>query len=121
PFSAIVVISAAAVDPQSTTAGDLLTPILDTGAAVHVVAYRPGATVESGANDLFRGLADQTHGQYTMIFSPLSYGIAVDRLADRLATEMMIEFVLPPGATAGGDVRVGVRIPGARVTGLGVR
>ena len=121
PFSAIVIISAAPVDPRATTAGDLLKPILDTGAAIHVVAYRPGNAEQSAAGDLLRALADQTRGQYTAIFSTVSYAVALDRLAERLATEMMIEFVLPLEATPGGDVRVGVRVPGARVTGLGVK
>ena len=67
-----------------------------------------------------RLLADQTRGQFTAIFSPASYSAALDRLADRLAIEMMIQYLVPPGPKAG-DVQVGVRVPGARVVGLGVR
>ena len=33
---------------------------------------------------------------------------------------MMIEFIEPPGAVPSDDVKVGVRIPGAQVRGLGV-
>jgi hypothetical protein len=32
----------------------------------------------------------------------------------------MIEYLVPPGRGGPGEVRVGVKIPGARVTGLGV-
>jgi len=67
-----------------------------------------------------RVIADQTKGQFTAIFSPASFDAALDRLADRLAIEMMVQYVVPPGPRAG-DVRVGVRIPGARVIGLGVK
>jgi hypothetical protein len=45
---------------------------------------------------------------------------ALDRLADRLAIEMMVQYLVPPGPREG-DAKVGVRIPGARVVGLGVR
>src|SRR5438034_961578 len=65
-------------------------------------------------------LSDQTHGQFTAIFSPASYQIALDRLADRLAAEMMVEYIVPPRSAAT-DIQVGVRIPGARARGLGVR
>ena len=37
-----------------------------------------------------------------------------------LAIEMMVQYMVPPGPRAG-DVRVGVRIPGSRVIGLGVK
>jgi len=72
------------------------------------------------ADDVLRALAEQTHGLYTTIYTSASYAIALDRLADRLATEMLIEYQVPGGAPLAGDVRVGVRIPGARATGLGV-
>ena len=65
-------------------------------------------------------IADQTKGQFTAIFSPASFDAALDRLADRLAIEMMVQYMVPPGPKAG-DVRVGVRIPGSRVIGLGVK
>ena len=45
--------------------------------------------------------------------------MTLDRLADRLSTEMMVEYLVPNGSKPV-DVRVGVRIPGARVRGLGV-
>lgn len=120
PFSAIVVIAASPVDASAPVQGDLLPGILESGATVHVVEGRappPADLLETP--DLLKVLAEQTHGQYTTIFSPLSYSIALDRLADRLSAEMMVDYLVPPGVAAG-DVRVGVRRPGARVTGLGV-
>jgi hypothetical protein len=47
--------------------------------------------------------------------------VALDHLADRLSAEMMVEFIEPPGSVSGVDVKMGVRIPGARVRGLGVK
>jgi hypothetical protein len=124
PFSAIVIVSASAVDATRNQPGDLLAPILDSRAIVHVVANRSfGRTVPGVAGrlaDMLRALTDQTRGQYTSIFSSASYQVALDHVADRLSSEMMIEFIEPPGSVPSYDVKVGVRIPGARVRGLGV-
>ena len=121
PFAAIVVVSAAAVPASSASDREFLTPILKTGAPVHVVANRAGESSAAGASDdVLRAVAEQTRGQYTVIYSSASYAVALDRLADRLATEVMIEYLIPAGETPAGDVRVGVKIPGARATGLGV-
>jgi hypothetical protein len=125
PFSAIVIVSASAIDATRNPANEVLTPILESGAIVHVVANRisnrgaPGAPARFA--DMLRQLTDQTHGQYTSIFSAASYQVALDRLADRLSGEMMVEFIEPAGSAPGFDVKMGVRIPGARVRGLGVK
>jgi hypothetical protein len=125
PFSAIVIVSASAIDATRNPQHDVLTPILDSGAIVHVVANRTSTGAAPGSAgtfaDMLRTLTDQTRGQYTTIFSAASYQTALDRLADRLSAEMMIEFIEPPDAIRGVDVQVGVRIPGARVRGLGVK
>jgi hypothetical protein len=115
PFSAIVVVSAHSIDavqPQNTR---LLPDIFDSGAAVHVVSRASAPRLQA---DLLRDLADQTRGNFTMVFSTPSYAVALNNLADRLGTEMMIEYFAPPGPA--GDVQIGVRIPGAQVRGLRV-
>lgn len=120
PFAALVVISASAVSASDADRA-YLTPILETGAPVYVIANHAAESASAGrADDVLRAVAEQTHGQYTPIYSAASYAVALDRLADRLATEMMIEYLIPAGETPAGDVRVGVKIPGARATGLGV-
>ena len=73
-----------------------------------------------GGLDVVRRLSEQTHGVFTPIYSAASYQVALDRLAERLASEMMVEYIVPPRSAAT-DIQVGVRIPGARVRGLGVR
>jgi len=120
PFSAIVVVSATSVDNSRSLPRDLVATILRSHAFVHAVANRLAA---SGArvdlSEPLRGIAEQTGGQFTTIYGSASYEIARDRLADRLATQVMIEYLVPPGSKPI-DVRLGVNLPGARVTGLGV-
>ena len=123
-FSAIVVVSASASDRTASKPEELIGPIVDSGAIIHVVANRPPATVPSASPSeqaqMLRTVVQQTLGQITVIYSAASYQAALDRLAERMSSELMIEYLVPPGSKAS-DVKVGVRIPGARVRGLGVR
>jgi hypothetical protein len=124
PFSAIVVITTHAIEPSANVSPEAIAEILGTGANVHVISARGQPSDEQsaapGSTDLLRVLASQTRGQYTPIFALASYGVALDRIADRMATELMIEYVAPAGSPSA-DVKVGVKLPGARVLGLGVR
>ena len=127
PFSAIVVVSARPIDTSQPAAPGLSQTIFESGAFVSVVVRRAPETASDGGGysgrsgqDLLRDLSDQTHGQYITVFSAASYSVALDRLADRLATEMMIQYLIPSDAPGTADVRVGVKTPGARVRGLGV-
>jgi hypothetical protein len=122
PFSAIVVVAARGIDAADPVRGDLLPVIVDSGANVHVVEARSGAppVAERPDADLLRVIASQTRGQYTTIYTPASFSIALDRLADRLAAELMVQYLVPPGERTA-DVKVGVRRPGALVLGLGVK
>jgi hypothetical protein len=72
-----------------------------------------------GFSPTVRALVDQTHGQYTPIYTAASYQVALEQIASRMATEIMIEYLVPPQSKAN-DVKLGVRIPGARVRGFGV-
>jgi hypothetical protein len=120
-FSAIVIVSATPLGDAPDTPEEVVAPIIDSGAAVHVIANRAVAPSAGASRGMLaiRSLAEQTHGEFTSIYSAGSYQAALDRLADRLTTEMMVEYLVPPGSKPI-DVRVGVRIPGARVRGLGV-
>jgi hypothetical protein len=127
PFSAIVVLSAHRIDaaqPQNTR---LLPDIFNSGTIVHVVSRSSPATGPRGRAyaprleaDLLRDLTDQTGGNFTTVFSAPSYGVALNSLADRLSTEMMVEYFAPAGPPTAGEVQIGVRIPGAHVRGLRV-
>jgi hypothetical protein len=119
-FAAIVVVSASPTD-ESPDDPELVAPIIDSGAVVHAIVNRANPqTPLAGAMEMIRRLSDQTHGQFTPIYSSASYQVALTRLADRLASEMIIEYIVPPRSPAT-DVQVGVKIPGARARGLGVR
>src|SRR6185436_17614271 len=70
PFSGVVVVSAA---PVSSVPSEVLAPILDSGATVHVIVHRqtstaPGETPGRSAEAL-RAIADETRGQFTSIFT----------------------------------------------------
>jgi hypothetical protein len=120
-FSAIVMLSASATD-ASRDADALVPPIVETGAILHVVINRapsgpPAAAAAPSAP--VRVLVEQTRGQYTPIYTAASFNAALDQIANRMATEIMIEYLVPPQSKAN-DVKIGVRIPGARVRGFGV-
>lgn len=120
PFSAIVIATAHTIGASAAVSPEVVRSILDSGANIQVITARLAGDLKPDTSDLLRVLADQTHGQYTRIFSPASYAIALDRIADRMATELMIEYVAP-AKSAAGDVKIGARLPGARIIGLGVR
>jgi hypothetical protein len=117
-FSAIVVLSGTASDQSRDGPDETLGPIAASGAVLHVIANRAGGG-EGRAEGTLRTLVVQTKGEFTAIYSSASYEAALDRLADRLSSEMLIEYVVPPGSKPI-DAKVGVRLPGARVRGLGV-
>ena len=119
PFSAIVVISASPAVTVGDASNESLRQILDSHAIVHIVVHRSASGVPS--NDELRALTEQTRGQLTTIYSAASFQIALDHLADQMAAEMMIDYIVPGNAPPKEDVTVGVRVPGARVKGLGVR
>jgi len=118
-FAAIVALTASPMEVAGPAADPLLAPIIDSRAVLHVVARGANSAGVGATDQLLRGLVDQTHGDFTAIYAPASYQPAVDRLVTRLTTELLIEYIVPVGSKAS-DVKIGVRIPGARVRGLGV-
>ena len=115
-FSSIVVLSANAEGNDAITP-TIVAPIVESGAIVHLIALQThaGAPVSQAV----RTIVNQTRGELTPIFAAASYQAALDRLVDRLATEMLIEYLVPPGSKPI-DAKVGIRLPGTRVRGLGV-
>jgi hypothetical protein len=122
PFSAVIVISAAAVAYENPAAG-VIKSIFNSRTTVHVVALRAAGAGTGDAPDVLRELARQTRGQYTPIYSPVSYPAALDGVADRLASEIVVEYLSrwagrPSGAAD--ETRIGVQSPGLSVIGLGI-
>jgi von Willebrand factor type A domain len=127
PFSAVVVVSAHSIDAAQPQNIRLLPDIFESGAIVHVLSRTSPATAPRGRayaprlqGDLLRDLADQTRGYFTPVFSAPSYSFALSNLADRLGTEVMVEYIAPPGPQPSGEVQIGVRIPGAHLRALRV-
>lgn len=120
-FSAIVILSASGLDASIGSPDEMIASIVDSGAMLDVIANRARAAAGVGirADQPLRTLAEQSRGQYTTIYSSASYQAALDRLAERLTSELMIEYIVPVGSKPV-DVKVGIRLAGARVHGLGV-
>jgi von Willebrand factor type A domain-containing protein len=115
-FSAVVILSSSTDSDDGESAERAIAAIVDSGAIVHVIANRSIASPPLGA---IRTIVNQTRGEYTPIYAAASFQAALDRLADRLSSEMLIEYLVPPGSKPV-DAKVGIRVPGARVRGLGV-
>jgi len=115
-FSAIVVAAASPAEVSGTEAEEPLAPIVDSRAVVHIVANDRGVGASAA---FFRGISQQTHGDYTAIYASASFQPAFDRLLARLTTELLVEYIVPVGSKPV-DVKIGVRQPGSRVRGLGV-
>jgi len=115
-FSAVVVLSSAPGEAGGAGETDPIADIIRSGAMVHAIVNQ--AAGAKGVNEL-RAVVTQTHGELTTIYSAASYQAALDRLVDRLSSELLVEYISPAGSKAA-DVKVGVRLPGARVRGLGV-
>jgi hypothetical protein len=122
-FSALVVLSSTPGDSSRRNPDEMIAAIVDSGTMLFVIANRAtqivGQMGQIRSGTALRQIAEQTRGQYTVIYSPASYQPALDRLSDRLTTEMMVEYLVPPGSKPT-DVKVGVHIAGAKVRGLGV-
>jgi hypothetical protein len=130
PFSAIVMLSGNPNEDRAPVATDVaedkdaVAPVVASGAILHIIANRPsrsaaGIPTDSGRTVGFRALAEQTRGQFVTIYTAASYEAALDQIAVRMSSELMIEYLVPNESRAS-DVKVGVRLPGARVRGLGV-
>lgn len=126
PFAAIVVITARPMDAYRPESLGIINTIFKSRAVVHVVSRRlPTASSRARANrpriegDLLQELADQTGGEYTTVFSAPSYSVALDKLTNRLASEVIVEYLIPLDS-APENVQVAIKIPDARVRGLGV-
>jgi hypothetical protein len=120
-FSAIVVLSSSSLDSSRDRPDEMIAPIVDSGAILHVIANRSSPPAGPGFRpaQALHALAEQSRGQYTTIYSAVSFQSALDRLAERLTSELLIEYIVPSGSKPN-DVKVGVRLAGARVKGLGV-
>ena len=125
PFAAVVAVTVAPTETTEAEPRGLLSDFFNSRDILHVVTRAgagssPGQAAAVTPDDVLRDAASRSGGRATTIYSSVSFQIALDQIADTLATEMLVEYLAPPGDAAGVDVRVGVSIPGTRVRGLGV-
>jgi hypothetical protein len=127
-FSSIVILAASPDDglaPGTVVAEgqDAIASVAASGAILYVVAIRAprsNATMpERNGGVALRAMTEQSRGQFVTIYTAASFEAALDRIAERMASELLIEYLVPKQSSAK-DVKVGVRLPGARVRGLGV-
>jgi hypothetical protein len=121
PFAAIVLVSASPLEDEHMEPPGFLTSFIESRAILHVVTKGASTAPAGSVNEaMLRNLANRSGGRHLMIYSSASFQIALDQLADRLGMEMLVEYLTPVGGVEEGEVRVGVKVPGARVRGLGV-
>jgi hypothetical protein len=121
PFAAIVLVSASPLEDEQIEPPGFLTSFVESRAILHVVTKSMStAPAGSGNEAMLRNLANRSGGRHLMIYSSASYQAALDQLADRLGMELLVEYLAPSGGVEEGEVRVGVKVPGARVRGLGI-
>jgi hypothetical protein len=121
PFAAIVLVSASPLEDEHIEPPGFLTSFVESRAILHVVTKGMStAPAGSGNEAMLRNLANRSGGRHLMIYSSASYQAALDQLADRLGMELLVEYLAPSGGVEEGEVRVGVKVPGARVRGLGI-
>ena len=121
PFSAIVVVTA---NLGGAVARESLNPVIESGATVHVVLQQRiagGAShTQQQTGEALISLVDETHGQLTTIYSADSYQVALDRQANQLATELMVEYVVPDASIKGVRPQLGIRLSGMKASFWGV-
>ena len=120
PFSAIVVV---ATRIRGLPTAESLRPVFDSGATVHVVVQQKiSGRVLTGqpAGEMLVSLVDQTHGQLTTIYDADSYQPALDRQANLMAGELMVEYLVPAGSTRTERTQLGVRLSGVKLNVWGV-
>jgi hypothetical protein len=121
PFSAIVLVSAAPLEDEHPEPPGFLTAFVESRAILHVVTRGVSGPAAGTDNEaMLRSLANRSGGRHLLIYSSASYQVALDQMADRLGMELLVEYLTPVGRVEEGEVRVGVKVPGARVRGLGV-
>jgi hypothetical protein len=120
-FSGILLVSASPLEEAQVEPAGFLRSFLASRAILNVVtkglSIKPGGSRSEG---ILRDMANRSGGRHLLIYSAASFPVALDQIADRLQTEMMIEYLVPAGSANDQEVRVGVKVPGARVRGLGV-
>jgi VWA domain-containing protein len=136
PVSMIVVVSAGGNDQSSRTPREVFDQVLGSRSIVHIVEMRAinasgrlnnvrgrrnftsdrAAEAALGLQELQQALVERTRGDYDHVFSASGYHSSLERLQQRLQSELVIEYA-SPGA---GSLQIGTRLPRATVRAVGI-
>lgn len=136
PLTRIVAVSAGGSDASRLSPRELLQAVLASRSVVDIIDMREIRSVGAGPADsrtrgtrssrlapgdeeLLRALAERTHGRYERIFAAAGCAPALDLVRRQLLSEIVVEYAAP--ANAPQDLRLGVRLPGAIVRGIGLK
>lgn len=134
----IVVVSAGSNDQSSRTPREVFDLVRASRSILHVVEMRAiGASGRLGnvrgrrnftsdrtaeaalaLQELLQAIVTQTQGDYDRVFSPSGYHSSLERLRQRLAAEVVVEYV--PAAADSKALRIGTRVPGGAVRAIGL-
>jgi von Willebrand factor type A domain len=141
PVTLITVISAGGNDQSNRTPREVFDAVLATRSIVRIIDMRTvrasgrlnnvrgrrsstgDRSVEAALalEEVLRGLASRTQGEYTLIYTATAYQTHLDQLRRTLAGEMIVEYASPSQLdVAASGVRLGTRISGAVVSGVGL-
>ncbi|MFN8061451.1 MAG: VWA domain-containing protein [Vicinamibacterales bacterium] len=115
PVAAIIVLSAGGSDRSSRTARDVTEPVLRSHSVLHVVEMRSARpSGRQTLEEVLRGLAERTQGQFTVIHAASGFGATLRTIRERLESELVVEYA---AGAAGSSPRleIGVRVPCANV------
>lgn len=134
----IVVVSAGSNDQSNRTPREVFEPVLASRSIVHVVERRSigasgrlgnvrgqrnftsdrSAEAALGLQEVLQALVTRTRGDYDRVFAGSGFVSSLERLQQRLTSEVVVEYA-STGAPAA-DLRIGTRVVGGVVRGIGL-
>ncbi len=120
PIGGVVAISAGGIEMNPPGARLALQTLLSNNTILNVIEQR-SLRLEQGAaqtdqGDIFRNLAARAHGRYFGGAGPAVYQAGLAGIAQQLGSQVILEYIAPPGAKEGLSVRV--KPPGVVVMAL---
>jgi hypothetical protein len=136
----IVVVSAGANDQSSRAPSEVFEPVVGGRSIVQVIEMRTprasgrlsnargrrnftsdrSAEAALGLEEVLRGLAERTRGEYERIYSASGYFASLEQLQRRLAAEVVVEYASPTLDGTAGALQIGTRVPGGTVRAIGL-
>jgi hypothetical protein len=120
PVTAIVVLSAGAVEMNPPSAQQVLVMLRQQHAILHVVEQHAilleRASPQPGIADVFGPLSERSHGEHVRGAGASVYGFGLDAIGRQLDAESIVSYSVDPNAAYA--VRVRVRVPAATVRAI---